>query len=386
MATSVIPVGTLLLIFSLFTTAERIWWWFAQPWLVGAVAAARYIGGVDYRVRGMEHLPAREDNQRIILCPKHQSTWETFFFPSMMPHPLAYVFKRELLYVPFFGWSMARLEMVHIDRSARSAAWNKVATLGASLMDKGKWVIMFPEGTRTSRGRKGDYKTGAARLAIATNASIVPIAVASGRCWPRKTFRFIPGVIDVSIGEPLEVLPDESPVELMARVEAWIETEMRLIDTEVYPESEVREARSIREEEWAIAEVKRRSLAKSEPETPESRAAEAITSANAAEASATTVVMIEQAAGPEDKMENPAEDTQEDGLLDVGDAASENVPPGPGVDANDQDPSAPESESTAASVDDYLDPKLVETPTEKSRFFKSRYGRMFLRGNTDKTD
>ena len=234
-ALSVIPMGTLLLVFSLFVSPERIWWWFAQPWLSGAIAAARWIGGVQYRVHGLEHLPDKDDNQRIILCPKHQSTWETFFIPSMSPHPLAYVFKRELLYIPFFGWSMARLNMVHIDRSARSEAWNKVATLGAELMDRGKWIIMFPEGTRTPRGEKGYYKSGAARLALATDARIIPIAVASGRCWPRKTWRFIPGVIDVSIGEPMGLLDGESPSDMMARVEAWIESEMRVIDPLAYP-------------------------------------------------------------------------------------------------------------------------------------------------------
>lgn len=235
MALSVIPMGTLLLIFSLFVSADRLWWWFAQPWLSGAIFATRRIGGVQYRVHGLENLPDKDDNQRIILCPKHQSTWETFFIPSMSPHPLAYVFKRELLYIPFFGWSMARLNMVHIDRSARSEAWNKVATLGAKLMDKGKWIIMFPEGTRTPRGGQGDYKSGAARLALATGASIIPIAVASGRCWPRKTWRFVPGVIDVSIGEPMTLHTGESPSELMARVEAWIEAEMRVIDPLAYP-------------------------------------------------------------------------------------------------------------------------------------------------------
>ncbi len=237
MALSVIPFATVLLILSLFVGSVRLWWWIANPWLSLAIGAARVIGGVRYEVQGMENLPAAEDNQRIILCPKHQSTWETFFFPSMMPHPLAYVFKQELLLVPFFGWALARLEMVHIDRSARSEAWNKVATLGAELMDRGKWIIMFPEGTRTQRGEAGVYKTGASRLALATGARIVPIAVTSGRCWPRKTWTFIPGTVTVSIGEPLEAGPDESAGDLMARVEAWIETEMRRIDPEAYPQA-----------------------------------------------------------------------------------------------------------------------------------------------------
>ncbi|EED34638.1 phospholipid/glycerol acyltransferase [Luminiphilus syltensis NOR5-1B] len=237
-AASVVPVATALLVISLFVNSHRLWWLFVRPWLASVIWVARWVGGVRYRIRGLENLPERSDNQRIILCAKHQSTWETFFFPSMMPHPLAYVFKRELLRIPFFGWSMARLEMVHIDRSARSEAWNKVATLGVQLMDRGKWIIMFPEGTRAPRGGQGDYKTGASRLAVATGASVIPIAVASGRCWPRRTWRFIPGTIDVSIGEPIKPLPDQSPSELMVQIEDWIEREMRLIDAEAYPDSD----------------------------------------------------------------------------------------------------------------------------------------------------
>ena len=84
----------------------------------------------------------------VVLLPKHQSTWETFAFPALMPHPLCYVFKRELLYVPFFGWAMGRLDMIHIDRSKRTEAWNRVAEQGRRFMAQGNWVIMFPEGTR----------------------------------------------------------------------------------------------------------------------------------------------------------------------------------------------------------------------------------------------
>ena len=238
MALTVIPLASLIILATPFSSADARWWYLARPWLRGAIAAVRLIGRVDYTVSGEEWLPDSNDNQRIILCPKHQSTWETFFFASRMPHPLAYVFKRELLFIPFFGWAMACLNMIHIDRSARGEAWNKVASLGERLMDRGKWVIMFPEGTRSERGKSGSYKTGAARLSIATNASIVPIAVSSGRCWPRKSFRFIPGTISVSIGRPISPQLGESSADLMERVSLWIENEMRKIDPDAYPESE----------------------------------------------------------------------------------------------------------------------------------------------------
>jgi 1-acyl-sn-glycerol-3-phosphate acyltransferase len=171
--------------------------------------------------------------RRVILCPKHQSTWETFFFASFTSHPLAYVFKKELLRIPVFGWCMGRLGMIHIDRTQRNLAWAKVAEQGEVLMDRGKWIIMFPEGTRGERGQKGNYKSGATRLAVSTGAYIVPIAVTSGRCWPRRSFSFIPGMIDVSIGQPVSAEGRE-PGELMDEVERWIEAEMHRLDPEAY--------------------------------------------------------------------------------------------------------------------------------------------------------
>jgi 1-acyl-sn-glycerol-3-phosphate acyltransferase len=169
----------------------------------------------------------------VLLASKHQSTYETFFYPALMPHPLAYVFKRELLAIPFFGWAMGRLDMIHIDRSKRTEAWNKVAEQGRRLAAEGVWVIMFPEGTRTPRGSQGVYKTGATRLAVATGVPVVPIAVASAVCWPRKSFLLRPGVVKVSIGRPI-ASAGRDPEELMQEVEGWIEAEMRRLDPAAY--------------------------------------------------------------------------------------------------------------------------------------------------------
>lgn len=238
---TVIPAGLLLVLLSPVLNDRRLWWLIAVPWLRGVIGAARWLGGVRYRVQGSENLPGADDMRRVVLCAKHQSTWETFFFPSMTPHPLAYVFKRELLRIPVFGWALACLRMVHIDRSKRSEAWSRVASQGRRLMDEGKWVIMFPEGTRTERGGKGQYKTGATRLAVATGAWIIPIAVTSGRCWPRRTFSFIPGVIDVSIGAPIPAAERE-PAELMEQIESWIEAEMHRLDPDAYRDAGPRSA------------------------------------------------------------------------------------------------------------------------------------------------
>jgi len=151
----------------------------------------------------------------------------------LMPKPLCYVFKRELLYIPFFGWAMARMDLIHIDRSKRTEAWAKVVEQGRRYLAQGNWVIMFPEGTRGARGGKGQYKGGGTRLAVETGRPVVPIAVTSARCWPRKSFLLRPGVIDVSIGKPIDSTGRQSD-ELMREVEAWIEAEMHRLDPEAY--------------------------------------------------------------------------------------------------------------------------------------------------------
>ena len=188
--------------------------------------------GIQNRVTGLENLPKGESDAAILLV-KHQSTWETFSMPVLMPHPLAYVFKRELLYVPFFGWAMGRLDMVHIDRSKRAQAFNKVVEQGQRLLDQGTWIIMFPEGTRIPRGQQGVYKTGGTRLAVQTGAPVVPVAVTSAKCWPRKAWLKRPGVVDISIG-PLIPSQGRTPEELMQEVEAWIEAEMQRLDPDAY--------------------------------------------------------------------------------------------------------------------------------------------------------
>jgi 1-acyl-sn-glycerol-3-phosphate acyltransferase len=228
MVVTVIPWAILVLLLSIFVRGTRLYW-FTIVWLRMAIWGARVICGVRHRIEGMENLP----DTRVILCPKHQSTWETFAFPTLMPHPLCYVFKRELLMIPFFGWAMGRLDMVHIDRSKRAEAWNKVAEQGRRFMAQGNWVIMFPEGTRIPRGSAGAYKSGATRLAIATDTPVVPIAVTSARCWPRKSFVLRPGTVDISIGKPIPATGRE-PDELMREVETWIEAEMRRLDPQAY--------------------------------------------------------------------------------------------------------------------------------------------------------
>ena len=131
------------------------------------------------------------------------------------------------------GWSIGSLDMIHIDRKDGSRAFHKVVEQGKRLVGQGIWVIMFPEGTRIPRGEAGDYKTGATRLAIMTGAQVVPIAVTSAKCWPRKAFVKKPGTVDVSVGKPIDSKGRKHD-ELMAEVEFWIESEMRRLDPDAY--------------------------------------------------------------------------------------------------------------------------------------------------------
>lgn len=231
MAVTVVPWALAVLLAAPFLNSTQIYW-MCVGWLRLAVRSGELMLGIRNRVSGFENLPVGTTAPAILLL-KHQSTWETFCMPTLMPHPLAYVFKKELLYVPFFGWAMAKMDMIHIDRSKRAQAFNKVVQQGQRLLDQGTWVIMFPEGTRIPRGEQGTYKTGGTRLAVATGAPVIPIAVTSAKCWPRKALIKRPGVVDFSIGKPIPSQGREAD-ELMREVEAWIEAEMRRLDPEAY--------------------------------------------------------------------------------------------------------------------------------------------------------
>jgi 1-acyl-sn-glycerol-3-phosphate acyltransferase len=220
LSATVVPYAMVALAVSLFVRGTPLYW-LCAGWIRMAIWGARWLCGIRYRLHGMEHLP----DGPAILAPKHQSAWETLAFPALMPRPLCFVFKRELLWIPFFGWALGR--------SRRTEAWGKVAAQGKRFMAQGNWVIMFPEGTRTPRGSQGVYKAGAARLAVATGVPLLPIAVTSARCWPRKAFIKRPGVIDLSIGPP--IWPEGKTADaLMREVEAWVEAEMRRLDPEAY--------------------------------------------------------------------------------------------------------------------------------------------------------
>lgn len=191
-------------------------------WPRMAVWAAKVFCGLRWRVEGAEHLP---DGPAIVLA-KHQSAWETLFLPSHLPREVCFVYKRELHRIPFFGWGLALLRMIPIDRARGKEAFEQVVQIGQKRLDEGRWPILFPEGTRIAPGKMGHFKMGGALLASRTNTPILPIALNAGEFWPRNAFAKRPGEITVRIG-PL-IYPDgATPEELNARVYAWIDQEMK---------------------------------------------------------------------------------------------------------------------------------------------------------------
>ncbi|HEY0848123.1 MAG TPA: lysophospholipid acyltransferase family protein [Noviherbaspirillum sp.] len=199
---------------------------FTSYWNRFVIWAGKVVCGMRFQIKGWENLP----DAPVILLSKHQSAWETIFYLYAMPRPLVYVFKKELLYIPFFGWGIALLRMIPIDRSKGKDAFAQVVEQGRKRLADGQWIIMFPEGTRSHVGKQGKYKGGGTRLAVETNTVVVPIAMNAGECWPKNSFIKKPGMITVSIGKPIS--PEgRTANELMQQVENWIESEMRVISS-----------------------------------------------------------------------------------------------------------------------------------------------------------
>jgi 1-acyl-sn-glycerol-3-phosphate acyltransferase len=185
--------------------------------ITGAAAA---ICGVRYRVIGAENIP----REPCVILSKHQSAWETIAWQTVFP-PQVWVMKRELLWLPFFGWGLAMLSPIAIDRGSGSKALRQMAEQGRERLDAGFNIVIFPEGTRVAPGTRGTYHPGGAWLAVRTGALVLPVAHNAGECWRKNAFVKQPGLITVSIGKPISPA-GLSAAQLNQRVEDWIENEM----------------------------------------------------------------------------------------------------------------------------------------------------------------
>ena len=189
-------------------------------WARGQVFMLKHLCGLDYRVEGREHLPAGA----AVILAKHQSAWETIAFEQIFP-PQTWVLKRELLWIPFFGWALALLRPISIDRNAGRRAIEQVIVQGRERLQSGIWVVVFPEGTRTPPGRRGHYAIGGAVLAAETGYPVVPVAHNAGSFWPRRGFLKRPGTVRVVIGPVIDPR-GKTAEDIRRQAEKWIEGTM----------------------------------------------------------------------------------------------------------------------------------------------------------------
>lgn len=182
--------------------------------------------GLNYRVIGRENIP---DHPSVVLA-KHQSAWETIALQAILP-PQIWVLKRELLWLPLFGWALWALKAIAIDRSAGREALKQLVSQGKDRLRQGLWVVIFPEGTRIAPGTRGKYHIGGAWLATHVSGTVVPVAHNAGRFWSKNSLLKRPGTITVSIGQPIDAT-GMKPDALNKQVEAWIEAETQRLDTQ----------------------------------------------------------------------------------------------------------------------------------------------------------
>jgi len=193
-------------------------------WSRLVLRAAEKICGIRYRIIGAENLPQRP----CVILAKHQSAWETIAFPVLFP-PQSMVVKRELLWIPFFGWGLAMLSPIAINRGTGTRAVRQMIEQGRERLAQGFLITVFPEGTRVAPGARGTYRVGGAAIAAQAGVPVVPIAHNAGYCWARSAFLKYPGTITVSIGKAIDSRGVKAEV-LTHQAEDWIETEMRRLE------------------------------------------------------------------------------------------------------------------------------------------------------------
>ena len=187
-------------------------------WVLGRICK------LDYVIEGRENIPGGP----AIIFSKHQSTWETMALQRVFP-PLIFVVKRELMWVPFFGWGLSRMDPIAIDRKAGRNAINQVIEQGTERLKRGLWVVIFPEGTRVRPGTKGRYKIGGAVLAAESGYPVVPVAHDAGHYWPKGRFLKPSGTIRMVICPPIDST-GKSAEQIIAEAETVIEGEMARLD------------------------------------------------------------------------------------------------------------------------------------------------------------
>lgn len=178
---------------------------------------------LDYRLTGREQLPAGAH----VAMWKHSSSWETFAMMALFPQQV-WVLKRELMWIPFVGWTLALMKSIAINRGGGASAVNQVVEQGIDRLQRGSWVIVFPEGTRVAPGESRRYGASGALLASKAGCLVVPVAHDAGYYWRRRGIKKLPGTIDVVIGPPIQAAGRDAR-EINTEVQAWIEATVAAI-------------------------------------------------------------------------------------------------------------------------------------------------------------
>jgi 1-acyl-sn-glycerol-3-phosphate acyltransferase len=181
----------------------------------------RLVCGVDYRISGLDNLRGSS----CVVVSNHQSSWETIFLATLFPQ-LCILLKRELLRIPFFGWALALMRPIAIDRSNPRAALKQVVEQGAERLAEGCSVLIFPEGTRVDAGQSLRFSRSAAQLAIRAGVDIVCVAHDAGNCWPARRFSKTPGTVNVAISAPMSSADTDSG-RLTQLAQSWIEQRLQ---------------------------------------------------------------------------------------------------------------------------------------------------------------
>ncbi len=187
-----------------------------EAWCRFVLAALRITCGISHEIRGRENIPSGS----CIIAAKHQSTWDTIAFPSLIDDG-AYVVKQELIRIPVYGWLLAKAAMVPVDRAAGARALRSMVKTARERLADGRSIVIYPEGTRTTPGERRTYHPGVAALYTQLAVPVVPVALNSGYYWPRRSFLKRPGRIIVEIMPPIE--PGLSRGEFMGRLVSAIE-------------------------------------------------------------------------------------------------------------------------------------------------------------------
>ena len=217
---AITPVFAMLALLS-FPLSPLMRYRIISQWAKLMLPLLRLVCGIRHEVRGIGNIPKEPC---IVLC-KHQSAWETLALQEIFP-PQVWVLKRELLWLPFFGWALALTSPIAIKRSDGKGAIKQLIRQGKERLAQGFCVVIFPEGTRVPFGQRGKYKIGGAMLAASSGVPVVPVAHNAGRLWGRNAFSKHPGLVTMSIGAPIETKGLKAE-EINARVEAWIENEIQ---------------------------------------------------------------------------------------------------------------------------------------------------------------